>query len=96
VAQVYINGVKTDITMDIKKDITSYLQKGNNSIRIVLKSSLRNLFGPHHYKHVAEPFGVSPTTFTMRGSWGDGESPDYTPVYNSVPFGVDKIEMIIR
>ena len=96
VAQLYINGVKTDITMDIKKDITSYLAKGKNAVRIVLKSSLRNLFGPHHYKHVAEPLGVSPTTFTMRGTWGEGESRDYTPVYNSVPFGVDKIEMIIR
>ncbi len=96
VAQLYINGVKTDITMDIKKDITSYLTKGKNSVRIVLKSSLRNLFGPHHFKHVAEPFGVSPTTFTMRGSWGNGISPDYTHVYNSVPFGVNKIEMIIR
>ncbi len=96
VAQLYINGVKTDITMDIKKDITSYLTKGKNSVRIVLKSSLRNLFGPHHFKPVAEPFGVSPATFTMRGSWGNGISPDYTHVYNSVPFGVNKIEMIIR
>ncbi len=96
VAQLFINGEKTDITMSVEKDVTSYLRKGNNSVRIVLKSSLRNLFGPHHFKPIAEPFGVSPTTFTMRGSWGDGDAPEYTPVYNSVPFGVDKIEMIIR
>lgn len=96
VAQLFINGVKTDITMNVEKEITSYLQKGKNDIRIVLKSSLRNLFGPHHFKPIPEPFSVSPTTFTFRGSWGAGEAPEYTPVYNSVPFGVDKIEMLIR
>jgi ribosomal protein S24E len=94
VAQLVINGVKTDMTMDIRKDITQYLKVGKNTIQIILKSSLRNLFGPHHFAPDAEPMGVSPGNFTMRGTWGDGDSPIYTHVYNSVPFGVDTIEMI--
>ncbi len=94
VAQLIINGVKTDMTMDIRKDITQYLKVGKNTIQIIVKSSLRNLFGPHHYAPVAEPMGVSPACFTMRGTWGEGDSPLYTHVYNSVPFGVDEIEMI--
>ena len=57
VAQLIINGVKTDVTMDIKKDITSYLKTGKNDIRIILKSSLRNLFGPHHFKHIVKTLG---------------------------------------
>jgi hypothetical protein len=94
VAELIINGEKTDMTMDIRKDITKYLKTGNNKIEIVLKSSLRNLFGPHHFAPVAEPTGVSPICFTMRGTWGDGESSLYTHVYNSVPFGVEEIQMI--
>jgi len=95
VADVTVNGIKTDITMDTKKDITSLLKAGDNDIEIVLKSSLRNLFGPHHCASAPEPVHVSPRSFTMRGSWNGGISKSYTPVYNSVPFGVDAIEMII-
>ena len=71
------------------------LSVGENQIEIVLKSSLRNLFGPHHWAENPEPMGVSPRHFTMRGSWKGGITDKYTPVYNSVPFGVDAIEMII-
>ena len=80
--------------MDTKKDITDLLKVGDNTIRIVLKSSLRNLFGPHHFADVPEPMGVAPIHFTMRGTWNGGTSPIYTPVYQSVPFGLDAIEMI--
>ena len=95
VAAISVNGVKTDITMDTKKDITPMLKKGDNEIEIVLKASLRNLFGPHHWAENPEPMSVSPRHFTMRGSWNGGITERYTPVYNSVPFGVDAIEMII-
>jgi hypothetical protein len=71
-----------------------YLKKGNNKIEIILKSSLRNLFGPHHFKPVPEPFGVSPICFTMRGLWGDGDAETYAYEYFSVPFGVNEVEMI--
>lgn len=93
VAQLCINGKKTDLTLDTQKDVTSLLTVGKNKIVITLRSSLRNLFGPHHYI-VAEPMGVSPVSFTMRGTWGEGVSPDYTHEYHSVPFGVDRIEML--
>ena len=96
VAELIINGVKTNMTMDTRKEITEYLKIGKNNIEIVLKSSLRNLFGPHHFKPIAEPMGVSPICFTMRGTWGNGESDIYTHTYNSVPFGVDTVEMISR
>ena len=95
VAEVTINGKKTDITMDTKRDVTDMLSVGENQIEIILKSSLRNLFGPHHWADNPEPSSVSPIHFTMRGSWNGGITERYTPVYNSVPFGVDAIEMII-
>lgn len=95
-AEVYINGQRTDLVMSTKKDITELLQKGENKIRIVLRSSLRNLFGPHHWKASTEPVHVSPRYFTFRGTWKGDVAPEFTPVYQSVPFGVDAIEMLTR
>ena len=71
------------------------LKVGKNDIEIVLKSSLRNLFGPLHWAENPEPMSVSPRHFTMRGSWKGEITPKYTHTYNVVPFGVDSIEMII-
>ena len=82
------------MAMQTQKDVGRYLTKGKNDVRIVLKSSLRNLFGPHHIKGCVEPMGVGPGSFTMRGSWKDGVSAGYTHDYQSVPFGVDVIAMI--
>ena len=93
-AELFINGKRTEMVLDTKKDITELLQKGDNKIRIVLNSSLRNLFGPHHWKAEPEPIKVSPRYFTFRGTWNGGIAPEFTPDYQSVPFGVDAIEMI--
>ena len=93
-AELLINDQRTDLVLDTKKDITAFLQKGENKIRIVLNSSLRNLFGPYHWKAMPELVHASPRHFTFRGTWNGGMAPDFTPVYQSVPFGVDAIEMI--
>ncbi len=93
-AGLTVNGQHTDMTMSAKKDITAYLQKGRNAIKIELRSGLRNLFGPHHWRATPEPTAVSPICFTMRGTWNGGVSPLYTEAYQSVPFGVDEVEMI--
>ena len=93
-AELTVNGQKTDMTMSERKDITSYLQKGSNQIRIVVYSSLRNLFGPHHCKReIEERSGIGPWAFTMRGRWADGDPDIYTEQHVSVPFGVSKIEI---
>lgn len=89
-----INGKTCNVTMDIEKDVTEYLQVGNNDITLEIKSSLRNLFGPLHYKHTPELLGVAPIHFTCRGLWTDEGSVNYTDKYNFVPFGVDEIAMI--
>jgi hypothetical protein len=94
VAEVCINGERTDIITDHKKYITSLLKFGENHVKIVLHSSLRNLVGPHHYSPEPEPIMVSPQTFTLRGSWNGGIADKYTHAYNSVPFGVDRVTMI--
>lgn len=89
-AEVQANGKSIGIALDTEKDISPVLRKGKNDITIVLRSSLRNLFGPHHYK-IPEPMSVSPYNFEFRGEWKNGNPADYTDEYHSVPFGVRKI-----
>ena len=95
-AQIYVNDQEVLMVTETEKAIGRYLTNGKNRIKIVLKSSLRNLFGPHHVNGNPEPMGVGPHLFTMRGSWQDGVSPHYTDEYHSVPFGVDQIEIISK
>lgn len=91
VANVFVNGKQIDFVTETKKDVAPFLTKESNDVVVKVKSSLRNLFGPHHYKPCAEPLALSPFTFTLRGDWGNGTSGQYTDEYNSVPFGIDKI-----
>jgi len=91
VANVFINGKQVDFVTETKKDVGAYLTEEKNKVVIQVKSSLRNLLGPHHFEPCAELTSVAPYHFTLRGSWKDGLSPRYTHQYNVVPFGVDAI-----
>lgn len=93
VAEAEINGKKRSFVLSEKNDLTDLLKIGENKIVLRVKSSLRNLFGPHHLSVMVEPMGVCPFTFTMRGDWKNGVSSFYTHEYNCVPFGIDKIEI---
>ncbi len=94
VAEVNINGNPADFVLDNRKDITAYLQQGENEITIVLRSSLRNLFGPHHFRCDGDLMGVSPGNFHFRGQWAEGVPSDYTHDYVTVPFGLKQIQFI--
>ena len=93
-AEVYVDGKRTDLALTDRKDITPYLKKGRNGIRILVRSSVRNLFGALHFDSADEPRSNSPKMFTMRGSWGDGIARSYTHEYKLVEFGADKISII--
>ena len=93
IADITVNGKPFSMVLETKADITDALIKGENEITIVLRSSLRNLYGPHHLKGIEEPMGVCPTMFTMRGDWGNGISQYYTHDYHFVDFGINKIIM---
>ncbi len=94
VAELVVNGQSAHMVMDTKKEITDLLRKGENRIEIRLRSSLRNLFGPHHWKSEGELTYTSPRQFSMRGTWKGAVSESYTDTYRFVPFGVDGIDMI--
>jgi len=91
-AKVSVNGKERLFTLDDKGDITNLLKNGENEITVTVRSSMRNIFGPHHYKPVSEPMSVSPYHFEFRGGWIGGKTPvDYTDEYNFVPFGIKNI-----
>ncbi len=94
VAEIEVNGETFTSVLIDKVDLTEGLKKGENEVKIILKSSLRNLFGPHHYTYEVDPISVSPQTFTARILWGNGNPDCYTDDYHLVPFGLDKIEII--
>ena len=93
-ADVYVNGKKqqTDALED-KIRFNGGISDGNACIRIILKSSLRNMYGPHHYETDREA-GVGPFMFTFFKQWQDGVPDKFTTEYKVVPFGLNKIEIL--
>ncbi len=92
VAEITVGGKRIDLALETEREITPLLRKGENDVQIVLRSSLRNMFGPHHFN--PDPLGVSPYHFTLRGLWKAGYPKEYGDGYNSVPFGAEKIYII--
>ena len=105
VGSIEVDGKTEMLVFGNRRNITRLLSEGKNRIIIRIKSSLRNMFGPHHYKHDNESVHsnrfieqkdracVNPYMFTMRGTWEKGVSKDYIHEYHVLPFGVDKIVM---
>ncbi len=92
VAELTINGKEDEFTLATEKEITHLLKEGENQVKIVLRSSNRNLFGPYHFKAKDDTFGVSPFNFKFPGFWQDGKYPPmFTKEYNSVAFGAKEI-----
>ena len=78
-------------------DITPYIRQGNNDIKVIIKSSLRNLFGPHHYGNMEHTTCEWPGKFDFRQQWKGKKLPEfYTHKYISVPFGVDSIFILTQ
>ncbi len=82
-------------------DVTAALQAGENTLRITLVNSLRNLLGPHHHRD-GELTSVGPASFTGCSTWtGGGPGDDdwydvrrsrepriWRDDYHCIPFGL--------
>ncbi len=95
VAELTLNGKEDELTLTAEKDITHLLKKGENTIKILLRSSNRNLFGPHHFCADNDTFGVAPYHYEFSKSWVDGKyPPNYVKKHQSVPFGLNGIYIL--
>ena len=88
VADVWVNGQDAGqaIWPPHEVEIGPYLQDGENTIRIDLVHSLRNLLGPHHHRH-GELLSVGPGSFSDAGNWTD--------IYQFVPFGLSNARIVV-
>ena len=97
VAEAELNGKKFVVAADYDKtDITKYLIRGENTLKLTLYSGLRNLFGPHHHVY-GKHYYTGPSVFEGFKEWQDTvvypELPQktYTEKYSFVPFGAKGI-----
>ena len=92
-AEVYVNNVKQGVAALSEQTKISNLKKGKNRIKILLKSTMRNMYGPHHCKGMQEDWGACPYMFTFFKQWRNGQPNDFVKEYNLAPFGLEKIEI---
>lgn len=92
-AEIYVNGIKKGVVALREDVLLNGLQVGQNSIKILLKSTMRNMYGPHHCKGMQEDWGACPYMFTFFKQWKNGQPNDFTNAYNFAPFGIEKIEI---
>jgi hypothetical protein len=70
----------------LELDITKFIKKGINEIKLELVSTCRNLLGPHHLKR-PEPMFINPDSFFDKKKWDN--------TYYFVPFGIPCVPEII-
>ena len=95
VAEVYVNDKFVSMLLfDDVCDLSGFVSKGQNTLKIKLINSNRNLLGPFHCADDYEPYAVGPGTFDMYGTWINGKSEKYRDSYSFVKFGVDEIILL--
>ena len=74
---LYVNDKFVDRLMfNNKVDISKFVKKGKNKIRLDMVISNRNLLGPHHL-HEEECTGVGPYSFELVGLWDENGQSKY-------------------
>jgi hypothetical protein len=69
------------------------IKAGINKVKLLVKSTMRNMYGPHHCKGMQEDWGACPYMFTFFRQWQNGQPSDFVKEYNFAPFGIEKIEI---
>ena len=63
-------------------DVSKVAKKGRNELKLVVYTSARNLYGPHHVKDETDGFWVTPTSFTFLRQWHGGKCENYREEYS--------------
>ena len=92
-AEIYVNGKKSGVVALHDEVVVGGLKMGENRVEILLKSTMRNMYGPHHCKGMQEDWGACPYMFTFFKQWKNGLPNDFTNEYCFSAFGIEKIEI---
>ena len=86
---VFVNGafVKRLMFKD-HCNIGDFVKEGENTLKLVLCNSNRNLLGPHHFID-PEPYALGPVNFSLENMWHDGHCDMFSPRYAFVRYGAD-------
>ena len=88
-SEITINGKKVEKSYFANRvNISKYVVKGKNHVKITLYSGNRNLLGPSHLKNKEDPDGVGPYSWELDGSWLNGVSSQEVSEYAFVRFGL--------
>lgn len=93
VAKVKVGERETVVMFSDAADISGMLKPGVNDVEITLICARRNTLGPFHFAPDPEPYGVSPDTFSLYGTWKDGKSEKYADRYAFAFFGLTGISI---
>ena len=86
---VSVNGEDvTTLLFEDRVDLAPYLTEGENSLRLTLTNSCRNLLGPHHSRE-AESYFIGPNSFAFEKQWKGDSCWAFRPDYAFVRFGLD-------
>ena len=95
-AEIYINEHLQGVVALSESVSLSRLKKGENQVQILLKSTMRNMYGPHHCRGMQEDWPIARHIFTFFREWGD-KKPDYfIEEYNLATFGIEKIQIEVK
>lgn len=87
-AEISVNGrTVAKLLFEREIDLSSYLERGKNTIGVTICNSMRNTLGPHH-RTDPEPYSLGPATFAFENEWNGRECKDFCDRYAFVKFGI--------
>ena len=88
-ADVYVNNKYVSRFMfSYEKDISGFVKAGENTVKVIMCNTGRNLLGPHH-QSCGEAHVVSPGSFTGETFWTEDGCGGFIEEYAFMPFGVN-------
>lgn len=92
--EIEINGQKASSLLwaPYETDVSEFLVKGDNEIKLTIHTTLRNLLGPHHIP-IGELDEVSPADYYKNGCvWNNNCASPWDNNYCFLEFGIDILE----
>ncbi len=88
-ADVYVNGEFVNrLLFTTHCDISKFVKKGENTLKLIICNANRNLLGPHHFAD-PEPYASGPWNYSLESTWHDGKSEFFAERYSLIRFGIE-------
>jgi hypothetical protein len=65
-------------------------------MKLEIKSTMRNMYGPHHCRGMQEDWPIARHVFTFFKEWQYGKPDYFIEGYNLAAFGLEKIQIEVK